>query len=346
MQHRAVRFTATAAGYRRLWLRNVAINIALAGFYTPVVRKRTAQFFASHTLVDGSALEAVERPTGSRWRLLVIGALYLASRIATDLGYGPPLPALVLAGVVLIPFFWGSMTRMRVGSTRWRDVQLQFTARWPEVYRASWPLFAIGLPWAAVVSRVAASTQGARPHLELQTVALLAAAAAAAFPLLVALAFNYRRLAVTRTRAGNQEVRWAARYRDYLRIWLGTSGAFALSVVPAGMLVRYAVFGDVAGPAGWTGPAAVAVPLLTGLLAVVLSAPARAWHEARMFVLLWDGLQVGDAARFECRLAPRSLVRLRTKNMLRSLATLGWYRPQGIVDEYRLKAESVSLVGA
>ena len=233
---------------------------------------------------------------------------------------------------------------MRVGGTRWRDVQLVFDASWPRVYRASWPLFAIGLPWAAVVTRVARATEDGFPDLEPRTVALLVAAAITGFFLLVALAFNYRHLMVTRTRAAGHEVRWHARYRDYLRIWLATAGAFALSVVPAGLLVRFVVFGEVGGPDGLTGAAAIVVPLLTGLLAVVMSAPARAWHEGRMFVLLWDGLRVGDAARFECRLDPMDLVRLRTKNMLRSVATLGWYRPQGIVDEYRLKAESVTLL--
>jgi uncharacterized membrane protein YjgN (DUF898 family) len=344
LQRLAIAFTGTAPEFRRMWLRNLLFNLLLTGFFTPIARRRVAQYFASRTLLDGSPIESHSQPGGHKWKLLVIGALYLASRIAADFGWGPPLPLLVIAGVLLVPYFWGSMAHARIAGTRWRDVALHWDASWADIYRASWPLYVIGLPWAAVVSHIAPPSPGTQPDIDPQVLALVGAAAVVAFPFLARLAFNYRRLMVTRTRAGGEPVFWDARFGPYLSIWLGTAGAVIASVLPVVALLRYAFFGSFGGPGELTGPAAIGLPLASALLALLLSAPARAWHEARMFVLLWDGLRVGEYARFECTLRPADFVRLRARNTLRTLTTLGAHRPVGIVDEQRMKCEAVTLV--
>lgn len=346
MQRLALAFTGSAAEFRRLWLRNLGWNLLLTGFFTPIARRRTAQYFAAHTLLDGSPIESVVQPSGRKWKLLGIGVLYVAMRIAADFGWGPPLPLLVIAGLVIVPYFWGSMTHARVAGTRWRDVQLHWQASWAQIYRASWPLYAIGLPWAAIVSRVAPPRPGVEPQIDPQLLALLGGAALIAFPFLVRLAFNWRRLMVTRTLAGMHAVRWDVRFGPYLRIWLATAVAVLASVLPVLALLRYAFFGAFGGPDELTGPAAILLPLGSALLALLLSGPARAWHEARMFVLLWNGLRVGDDARFECTLRPAAFVRLRGRNLLRTVASLGRARPQCIVEEYRMKCESLALLVA
>lgn len=344
MQRLALAFTGTGAEFRRLWLRNLLLNVLLTGFFTPIARRRVAEFFASRTLLDGSPIESHPQPSGRKWKLLVIGVLYVASRVAADFGWGPPLPLLVIAGVLIVPYFWGSMTHARIAGTRWREVQMHWDASWAEIYCASWPLLAIGLPWAAIVSRIAPPTPGVEPDLDPQVLEVVGAAAIVAFPFLVRLAYNWRRLMVTRTRAGERTVHWDVRFGPYLRIWISTAGAVIASVLPVVALLRYAFFGSFGGPDELTGPAALLLPLGSAFVALLLSAPARAWHEARMFVLLWDGLRVGDDARFECTLRPAKFVRLRARNTLRTLATLGAHRPFGIAQEYRMKCESVALV--
>ena len=78
-------------------------------------------------------------------------------------------------------------------------------------------------------------------------------------------------------------------------------------------------------------------------LLLLASAPARAYREARMFQLLWNNIGVSQIARFKCNLRAGRFVRLRLKNMVLTLLTLGFYRPFARVSEYRMKLESVTL---
>ena len=75
----------------------------------------------------------------------------------------------------------------------------------------------------------------------------------------------------------------------------------------------------------------------------LVSAPARAYREARMFKLVWNNVGVSRIARFKCDLRARRYVLLRVKNMLLTLLTLGFFRPFAMVSEYRMKTESVTL---
>ncbi|MFV0679795.1 DUF898 family protein, partial [Ottowia sp.] len=68
----------------------------------------------------------------------------LALRTGQDLA-----SALMVFGFALLaPWLWAGAMRFRLSSTRWRGVQLAFTARWKEVYAASWPVFVIAAIWA------------------------------------------------------------------------------------------------------------------------------------------------------------------------------------------------------
>src|SRR3989344_4687214 len=50
-------FTGSGGEYFRVWIVNVLLSIVTLGIYTPWARRRTAQYFYSHTLVAGSPLE-------------------------------------------------------------------------------------------------------------------------------------------------------------------------------------------------------------------------------------------------------------------------------------------------
>ncbi|MBC5765471.1 DUF898 family protein [Ramlibacter albus] len=325
MRQLPVTFTGDRDEWRRLARRDLLLNLLFTGFYTPIAKRRAGDWFLRHTQLHGTPIEVLP-VAKSRWPVVVIVVLFIALRIATDIGFGPPLPVVIVTGLVLLPYLWRTTAARRVDGLRWRGVQLRFVAGWAEVYRASWPLFAIGMPWAVIAPRVAESSQGGELHFPPGLVAALVVLVAAALPLLVRLSFNYRRLLVTRTVAGPHSIEWDALFGRYLAIWATSALAFAVSVFPVVLGLRYAIFGTAAMPEGATGWQAIAVPLAGALLAVVLSAPARSWHEARMFSLLWNNVRVGEAARFSCTLDERAFVRER-----------------GRFDKYRVKAASVSL---
>jgi uncharacterized membrane protein YjgN (DUF898 family) len=102
-----------------------------------------------------------------------------------------------------------------------------------------------------------------------------------------------------------------------------------------------AMFSTIRGPALFMLIIVAVLIVFVGL--VLASAPARAYREARMFRLIWSNVGLSQIARFKCDLKHWAYVRLRIKNLLLTILTLGFYRPFARVNEYRMKADSVTL---
>ena len=67
-------FTGTGGEYFRVWIVNLLLTIVTLGFYTPLARRRTAQYFYGHTMVADSPLEF----TAQTKRMLVGFVLFVA----------------------------------------------------------------------------------------------------------------------------------------------------------------------------------------------------------------------------------------------------------------------------
>jgi uncharacterized membrane protein YjgN (DUF898 family) len=249
--------------------------------------------------------------------------------------------------------------RFRLASTRWRGIRLQFRGSWGEVYRASWPVFAVAGAWLAVFATWAPllrqwSRMGAgehAPRLDLPVWAWLAPVVALAVTVLcvIRLEFNYKRLLFTRGGVGDEPGHWKAAYSDFVRVWIATLGfllACLLPFVALGAIAWVQVFPKVFQGMGVL--AMVLVPLLAlatlALLWMVALLPARAYREARMFRLVWNNAGVSDMARFRCDLGVGAYVMLRLRNSVLTFLTLGFYRPFAMLSEYRMKAESVHVL--
>ena len=277
--------------------------------------------------------------------LLVL--LTLAYNIAVDTGQDTAVALLLLGGAVLAPYLWASAMRFRLGNTRWRGLRLRFAASWREVYSASWPVFAIALVWIGVVfglrwvaPELAQALDGATPDGDERSSAMPALPPALWALLLlgvvlsllcfIRLEYNYQSLLVLRTHLGAEAGRWKPVYM----VGLGT-------LASGGSVALLAGLGKNAGV--W-----VFFLFLFGFFALFMllllaSAPARAYREARMFLLQWNNIGVSQVARFRCTLSVRGFVWLRVRNLLLTLLTLGFYRPFARVSEYAMKLESVTL---
>jgi uncharacterized membrane protein YjgN (DUF898 family) len=350
-----VEFTGSGGEYFRVWIVNVLLSVVTLGFYTPFARRRTAQYFYGHTLVADSPLEFAAQQRKMVIGFVLLVALYAAFKTATRTGQDTVASLMVLGGAALAPYFWGSAMRFRFNATRWRGVRLQFAAGWGEVYRASWPLFAMAFAWIAsfvladalvpddLPKEARAATQG------LVLLATSLGALVVSVWCVMRLEYNYKSLTVRRGRIGGQPGRWKPVFGDFVRIWLATLGVFLLSVLVIGALVVLGLGGSFAVLAGRHGMGlfAILVGIAIGLGALLLlflvSAPARAYREARMFHLVWNNIGVSQVARFRCQLLTRRYVGLRIRNVLLTLLTLGFYRPFALASEYRMKSESVTL---
>ena len=360
-------FSGSGGEYYRVWIVNVLLSIVTLGLYAPWARRRTVQYFYGHTLVADSPLEftAPQRKMVTGFVLLVL--LTLAYNIAVDTGQDTAVALLLLGGAVLAPYLWASAMRFRLGNTRWRGLRLRFAASWREVYSASWPVFAIALVWIGVVfglrwvaPELAQALDGATPDGDERSSAMPALPPALWALLLlgvvlsllcfIRLEYNYQSLLVLRTHLGAEAGRWKPVYMDFVKIWLATVGVFLLCVLGMVALVTLAAGGSVALLAGLGKNAGVWVFFLflfgffaLFMLLLLASAPARAYREARMFLLQWNNIGLSQVARFRCTLSVRGFVWLRVRNLLLTLLTLGFYRPFARVSEYAMKLESVTL---
>ena len=364
-------FSGRGAEFFRVWIVNVLLSIVTLGLYTPVARRRTARYFFDHTQVAGSPLEFTAKLRKMVLGFLIFFLLYVAFEIASKTGQTTAVNLFILAAAVLAPYIWGSAMRFRLGSTRWRGLQLQFSASWKEVYLASWPIFAMAALWVLVTFGLQAlapeppmpSSPDAPdsvpnpaamglPQVTAQMWAMIAVGLVLSVLCVIRLEFNYKSLLVLRGGIGNQRGRWKPAYSDFVKVWAATIGVFMLSVLLAvGLLLLLGLL--LGGSAAMLsdmrsmGPKLVVFIALAviGLVMVLIlaSAPARAYREARMFRLIWSNVGLSQVARFKCKLNTASFVMLRLKNIVLALLTLGLYRPFAKVSEYRMKIDSVTL---
>ncbi len=343
-------FTGSGGEYFRVWIVNLLLSIVTLGFYTPLARRRTAQYFYGHTMVADSPLEFTAQTKRMLVGFILFVALYAAFKFAAETGQDTTVAVMLVGGALLAPYFWASAMRFRFNATRWRGVRLQFKAGWGEVYRASWPVFAFAGIWVLGLSLIelyVPKTRGSGSFAP--ALAIGVACAIASILCAIRLEYNYKSLMVARGRIGGQPGRWKPQFGDFVRIWLATLLVFLLGVAIVTGVLAAALGGSFALLKGMKGGGAMAIVLgiAIGVAAIFLlflaSAPARAYREARMFQLVWNNIGVSTVARFKCKLKPWGYVGLRVKNVVLSLLTLGFYRPFAKVSEYRMKTDSVTL---
>lgn len=354
-----LRFSGTGGEYFRVWIVNVLLSIVTLGLYTPWARRRTARWFYDHTLIASSPLEFTAPLRKMVFSFILFALLYLAYQIAAETGQDTMVLFFIVAAAALAPYIWGSAMRFRLASTRWRGLQLHFAAGWKDVYLASWPIFVMAALWIAISFglEMLAADLGAPavrkprgvqfPVVSPPMWGLIALGVVVSLLCIIRVEFNYKSLLVLRAGIGKQRGRWKPVYSDFVRIWGATiavllAGIALILALGAGALYTLqSLFSNARGPAMFV---LILVTVLVVFLGLILvSAPARAYREARMFKLIWSNVGLSQIARFKCDLKHWPFVRLRLKNLLLTLLTLGFYRPFARVSEYRMKADSVTL---
>lgn len=354
-----LRFSGTGGEYFRVWIVNVLLSIVTLGLYTPWARRRTARWFYDHTLIASSPLEFTAPLRKMVFSFILFALLYIAYQIAAETGQETMVLFFIVAAAVLAPYIWGSAMRFRLASTRWRGLQLHFAASWKDVYLASWPIFVMAALWIAISVglEMLAADLGAPavrkprgvqfPVVSAPMWGLIALGLVVSLLCIIRVEFNYKSLLVLRAGIGKQRGRWKPVYSDFVRIWAATvavllAGIALILALGAGALYTLqTLFSNARGSAMFV---LILVTVLAVFLALILvSAPARAYREARMFKLIWSNVGLSQIARFKCDLKHWPFVRLRLKNLLLTLLTLGLYRPFARVSEYRMKADSVTL---
>ena len=341
-------FDGVGSEYFRVWLKSLVLGIVTLGLYAPWAVRRNARYFYGRLEVAGSPLDF----TLPLWRLVLGIALVLglcgACELAAPNALARMLPMAGPSMLLLLPWAWGSATRMRLGHIRWRGLSLNLRAGWGEVYTAAWPLFALALLWAFVGPTFAALA----PGLQLRETGAGRFAGPAALLLLsglltslwlARLCFNWKRLMVRRAQVGSEVGHWRLDFSPFLRIAMASLGIFALSLAAAAaacaLAARFGLLPEWHGGSAQDAPLVIAAPLL-GVLVFV---PALAYHDARTFRLVWNHIGVGRLARCRCSLRTRDYVLLRLRNGALTALTLGLYLPFSQLQRWHMKAASLTL---
>lgn len=324
-------FTGSGSEYFRIWIVNLLAMVLTVGLCYPWARVRRVRYFHRNTRLDGHAFdfrgEPIRMLRGFLLVWLLFGAYNLASQssgVAALLGLG--------AIAALWPALWRGSLRFRLGHTSWRGLPFAFEGDTAGAYRAFGAFTALGLP--SLLLLVFAQ---ARPGEAGFLLPLLAALALALGPLgwYEVKRYQHRHCAFADRRSDWQATRHEA-YALFARAAaLGLAGALAGGVLFAGVVAL--------APAG-RGPGDA---LLVGLIATAafwlpLAVP-QSYMEARTQNLVWNRT-VAPGLRFDSALGVAPLCRLRIRNLLLLVATLGLYWPWAVVATARLRLGAVAVL--
>ena len=94
-------FTGSGGEYFRVWIVNILLSIVTLGLYTPLARRRTAQYFYGHTLVAGSPLEFTAQTKRMLIGFILFVILYGALKVASETGQDTMVAVMMLGGAAL-----------------------------------------------------------------------------------------------------------------------------------------------------------------------------------------------------------------------------------------------------
>jgi uncharacterized membrane protein YjgN (DUF898 family) len=96
-------FIGSGSEYFRVWIVNVLMSIVTLGFYTPIARKRTAEYFYGHSDVAGSPLEFVAQTRKMFFGFLLLVVLYGAYQLAGQHGADALVMVMTVIGGLSTP---------------------------------------------------------------------------------------------------------------------------------------------------------------------------------------------------------------------------------------------------
>ena len=348
-KHR-VSSAGSGGDYFKLWLSNLLLTIVTLGLYTPWARRRRIQYFFRNTEAGPDPLDFTASSRSMVTSFVLVALVYGLIQLMSSQGLSTAVSGVTLLIAAATPWLWRSAMRFRMGNTTWRGLPFVFHATTRETYTAAWPLLggallvavlALLLPDAPAASARKASAPGPLFWLGGLGVMVLAGV------ILIRLRFNFLQLQMTRTSLGGQMGRFKAGFGAFFKVGAICIGIGLLAYVAlAGLIGLFSAgligMGRGMGAGNIAVLVVVALLVLFPLLLIPASITFAAW-EAMVFRTVWSHAGLSNMARSKCSLKTRAFVWLRAKNVLLTLVTLGLYRPFAVVNEYRMKIDSVQI---
>lgn len=322
------------------------------GMSEPLEACRSHRFIYGNTRIAGSSLQFTPGPEQmfTAWltsRLIFAACFWLAWWAGLS---GSTVFGLVLASLVLWrPIVWGRVMRYRAESVSWRGLSLRFTKGLPDIYAASWPVLIVAVAWGIGAPVIITLLDRLRPIAPTDTWMPSVVWGGGTLLLVVAISvmgftaarLNGYRLSVQGLDLEGTPCHWKPPKGAVMKTWL----AVVATILAAGgvaLLLLTIVIGDAAPALADNDPPPILVAKVLAVVALVVL-PARAYCDARMFILFWNSVRIGTTGRFVCKLHAGTCLFVVLRNDIVSFATLGLWLPFAAVGNHRLKAESVTL---
>ncbi len=339
----SVEFTGRGGEYFRIWIVNLLLTAVTFGLYLPWARVRKLRYFYGNTLVDGHALDFHGRPRRMLRGLVLVGGLYAAMQLASQVSVVAALLAVaVVAG--LAPWLFQSAWAFRIGHTSWRGLRFEFTGSPRGAYAAFSPALLLGVAFAVALAAAEAlggEGEGGSPT----RTALGLGLGLILLAMVLALPYLHWRLKAF--------VHGHFRYASVTtKLNVGPGRFYVIAAVAFGMLLAIGALAGfclgmlraAAGPQPAGNPLllfglGVAVPALVLLCSWLFVTP---YVNARLQNLLWSGTEA-RGLQIESQLRARSLIALTLRNALLTALTFGLYWPFAAIATARLRLSALRV---
>lgn len=338
----AVRFTASGSEYFRIWIVNLLLIVVTLGFYLPFAKARRLRYFYANTLVDDQPLafhgDAWKMFRGYLMMLIIFGAYAVSSYVSNWVSLGA---FIVLA--VLWPALWRSSLMFRLGNTSWRGLRMSFDGTVGDAYRSMLPLFVPAVLMLAAGAwfmhgvdpqdgpAVMAANDAMGPYIGLAMLMMLAMFPWAMWRIKAYQHGGYR--------FAQEAARFTGRLGGFYLLGLKLLGASVLMV--ALLVGGGALAVGVARPGGTSSIGlALGISVALAIVAWIALGWLGALAAAGLQNLAWNHTESAQL-RFASRVPVGALTRLKIKNLLLVVVTLGLYRPFAVVAVTRMHLEAV-----
>lgn len=332
----AIRFTGSGSEYFRIWIVNLLLVLVTFTLYYPWAKVRRLRYFYGNTLVDGAPLGFHGNPRRMLRGYLLVGLLFGLYSLAGQFSVVAGLLALALVAAIA-PALLKSSMRFRLANTSWRGMRFGFSGTVAGAYRAVLPLFVPGLLMAGAASWIANPN---KPPMWYGILVLsVALSTVAVLPWLLWRLKHYQH---ENYGLASLQTGFKATVGSFYMLALKAVGVSLLMTLLVAVLAGISLFWTLDGlRSGSLSIGLVAVPWL--LFAFVATYVAfTTYVTARLQNLVWS--KTGNRSmRFLSDLRFSRLLRLKLKNWLLMLLTLGLYWPFASVATTRMRLEAVTI---
>lgn len=331
-----IRFTGSGSEYFRIWIVNLLLILVTFTLYYPWAKVRRLRYFYGNTLIDGATLGFHGNPRRMLRGYLLVGLLFALYSLAGRFSVVAGLLALVFVAAIA-PALLKSSMRFRLANTSWRGMRFVFSGTVAGAYHAVLPLFVPGLLIAGATAWVVNPQKAPMWYAVMMLGVALGTVA-----VLPWLFWRLKRYQHENYGLASLQTGFKATVGSFYMLALKAVGVALLMTLLVAALAGISLYWTLDGLR--TGQLPIGVFVVPWILLAFVSTYVAftTYVTTRLQNLVWT--KTGNRSmRFLSHLRFSRLFRLKLKNWLLMLLTLGLYWPFASIATTRMRLEAVSV---